>query len=172
MTKIITIIIRILNTINKLSWRFIIFLSKFIKKEELDNINSKPDDVRYRHFKVDEAAIIQPFKELEKLDYKFLIKQHCIKPIKRRNGKEINLDVSCPRCNAPKEYLYDNSNGIQFECKCCSHLFSINPVPLKDFIHKCPHCHHQLDLYHKRADFNVYRCKNDIVHIISPILTL
>lgn len=161
MTKIITFIIRILNTINKVSWKIIIFLSKFIKPDDIKNIDPKPDDVRYRHFKVDEPAIIEPFKTLDKLDYKVLIKDNNIKPIKRRNGKVININVSCPRCGAPKDYLYDNTGkSTQFECKCCSYIFSTNPNPFKDVVLKCPHCRYQLSLKHEREDFNVYSCNN------------
>ncbi len=161
MSKIITIIIRILNTFNKLIWKFIIFLSKFIKPDDIKYIDSKPDDVRYRHFKVDEPAIIEPFMTLDKLDYKVLIKDNNIKPIKRRNGKEIKINISCPRCNASKDYLYDNTGkGNQFQCKCCSHIFSTNPNPFKDVVLKCPHCQYQLQLKHERDDFNVYSCNN------------
>lgn len=161
MTKIITIIIKILNTINKLSWKIIIFLTKFIKIDEIDKINSKPDDVRYRHFKVDEPAIIEIFKEPEKLDFKILIKDNNIKPIKRHKGKTINVKVSCPRCNAPKEYLYDNNGKeIQFECKCCEHIFSIRSHSTKELTYKCPHCNYKLYLKHKRENFNVYVCNN------------
>lgn len=161
MTKIITFIIRILNTINKVSWKIIIFLSKFIKPDDIKNIDPKPDDVRYRHFKVDEPAIIEPFKTLDKLDYKVLIKDNNIKPIKRRKGKTININVSCPRCGAPKDYLYDNTGkSTQFECKCCSHIFSTNPDPFRDVVLKCPHCHYQLSIKHERKDFNVYSCNN------------
>jgi len=159
LTKIITIIIKILNTLNKLSWKLSCFLLKLIKEDDILSANFKPDDVRYRQFKVDEPAIIEPFKELEKLNYKQLIKYNNIKPIKRRNGKDITINVSCPRCHAPKDYLYDNTGKLtQFECKVCSHIFSTNPNPFKDVDLKCPHCSRVLALYHQRNDFNVYRC--------------
>lgn len=161
MIKIITILLKILNTFNKFSWKFICFLSKFISPDKVPKVDSKPDDVRYRQFKVDEPAIIEPFKQLDKLDYKVLIKDNNIKPVKRRNGKQIPINVSCPRCSAPKDYLYDNNGkGNQFECKCCSHIFSTNPNPFKDVVLKCPHCQYQLSLRQQRNDFNVYVCFN------------
>ncbi|MFA6777115.1 MAG: DDE-type integrase/transposase/recombinase [Bacilli bacterium] len=161
MTKIITVIIKILNTINKLSWKIIIFLTKFIKIEELDKINSKPDDVRYRHFSVDKPAIIEAFKEPEKLDFKVLVKENNISPVKRRKGKTINVKVSCPRCDAPKEYLYDNNGKeVQFECKCCKNIFSINSTVTKHLNYKCPHCHYKLYKKHERESFDVYTCPN------------
>ena len=160
MSKIISFIIEFLNRINKIIWKIIIFLSKFIKVDEVV-IKDKPSDERYRLFKVDEDAIIEPFVELEHKDYKQLIKDNNIKPVKRRKGKEITIDIKCPCCGAPKEYLYDNNGKqTQFECKVCSHVFSTNPNKAKDVILRCPHCKNQLSLFHHRNDFDVYRCQN------------
>ena len=159
--KIITILITILNTINKFIWKFIIFLSKFIPPDDIKNINSKPDDIRYRQLNVDEPAIIEVFKQPEKLDYKLLIKENNIKPVKRRIGKTIPTNIRCISCNATHEYLYDNNGKLtQFECKVCSVVFSTNPNPFKDVLLKCPHCKYHLSLKHERADFNVYKCNN------------
>lgn len=162
MSKIISVIITFLNRINKIIWKIIIFLSKFIKVDEIKHLNDKPQNVKYRLFNVDEPAIIEPFVKLEKKDYKQLIKDNNIKPVKRRNGKTINIDVSCPCCGAPKDYLYDNTGKQnQFECKVCSHIFSTNPFKDKDVILKCPHCKCQLALSHHREEFDSYKCQND-----------
>ena len=162
MSKIISFIIKILNRINKFIWKIIIFLSKFIKVDEINHPNDKPDDVKYRLFNVDEPAIIEPFVKIEHKDYKQLIKDNNIKPVKRRNGKDITIEVKCPCCGAPKEYLYDNTGKQnQFECKVCSYVFSTNPNKDKDVILKCPHCRYQLSLTHHREDFDVYRCQNN-----------
>ena len=126
MSKIITLLIKFLNRINKITWKIIIFLSKFIKVEDII-INNKPTDEKYKQFKVDDPAIIEPFVKIEHKDHKQLIKDNNIKPIKRRNGKSITIDVSCPCCGAPKDYLYDNTGKQnQFECKVCSYIFSVN----------------------------------------------
>ena len=62
----------------------------------------------------------------------------------------------------PKNYLYDNTGKQnQLECKLCSYIFFTNPNKNKDVILKCPHCQCQLNLYHHKEDFDVYRCKND-----------
>ena len=79
MSKIISVIITFLNKINKIIWKIIIFLSQFIKIEDLDKISNKPTNERYRQFKVDEPAIIEPFIKLEHKDYKQLIKDNSIK---------------------------------------------------------------------------------------------
>ncbi len=162
MSNIISIIIKFLNSINKFIWKIIVFLSKFIKVDEINHLDDKPQDVKYRLFNVDDPAIIEPFVKIEHKDWKQLVKDNNIKPIKRRNGKDISIDVKCPCCGAPKDYLYNNNGkGIQFECKVCSFIFSTNPNKDKDIVLKCPHCKYQLDLYHHRDDFDVYRCKND-----------
>ena len=162
MSKIISVILNFLNSINKFIWKIHLFLSKFVKVDEIKYLDDKPDDVKYRLFHVDEPAIIEPFVKIEHKDYKQLIKDNNIKPIKRRNGKEITIDVHCPCCGAPKDYLYDNTGRQnQFECKVCSFIFSTNPNKEKDVILKCPHCKCQLHLYHHREDFDVYRCGNN-----------
>ena len=158
MSKIITLIINFLNRINKLIWKIIIFLSQFIKIEDV-KIDNKPIDERYRLFKVDKDPIIQPFVKIEQQDYKQLVKDNNIKPIKRR--KELTIDIHCPCCNAPKEYIYDNNGKhTQFECKVCSYIFSNNPIKDKDVILKCPHCRYSLSLRKERTDYDVYFCRN------------
>ena len=162
MSKIISIIIKFLNSINKFIWKIIIFLSKFIKVDEIKHLDDKPDDVKYRLFNVDEPAIVEPFVKLEPKDWKQLVKDNNIKPIKRRNGKTIPSNIKCPCCGAPSDYLYDNTGkGIQFECKVCSYIFSTNPNKDKDVVLKCPHCRHILDHRVSREDFDVYFCRND-----------
>lgn len=162
MSKIISVIITFLNRINKIIWKIIIFLSKFIKVDEIKHLDSKPQDIKYRLFHVDVPAIIEPFVKLEKKNYKQLIKENNIKPIKRRNGKSITIDIKCPCCGAPSYYLYDNTGKQnQFECKVCSFIFSSNSNKDKDVIFKCPHCKCQLSLFHHREDFDSYRCQNN-----------
>ncbi len=162
MSKILSLFIKFLNRINKFIWKIIIFLSKFIKVDETNHLDDKPQDAKYRLFNVDEPVIIEPFVTIEHKDYKQLIKDNNIKPIKRRNGKTISIDVKCPCCGAPKDYLYDNTGKQnQFECKVCSHIFSTNPNKDKDVVLKCPHCRHILDHRISREDFDVYFCRND-----------
>lgn len=161
MSKIISLFIQLLNRINKFIWKIIVFLSSFIKIDEVNHLDDKPDDIKYRLFNVDDLAIIEPFVTIEHKDYKQLIKDHNIKPINRRNGKNITIDVKCPCCGAPKDYLYDNNGKQQqFECKVCSYIFSLNHNKQKDVVLKCPHCKYQLSLYHHREEFDVYRCPN------------
>lgn len=160
MSKIISFIITFLNRINKLIWKFIIFLSKFIKVDDVIT-NNKPTDEKYKQFKVDDSPLIEPVVKIEHKDYKKLIKENNIKPISRKNGKQINGNIHCPCCGAPKDYLYDNNGKqTQFECKVCSFIFSNNPYKQKDVVFKCPHCQHTLSLRVQRADYDVFVCKN------------
>lgn len=69
MCKIISLIIIFLNSINKIIWKLIIFLAKFIKADNVTTDN-KPTDKKYKLFKVDEPAIIDPFVKLVHKDYK------------------------------------------------------------------------------------------------------
>ena len=162
MSKIISVIIKFLNRINKFIWKIIIFLSKFIKVDEIKHLDNKAEIVKYRLFNTNEPAIIEPFVKVDHKDYKQLIKDNNIKPIKRRNGKSITIDVNCPCCGAPKDYLYDNTGKQnQFQCKVCSFIFSTNPNKDKDIILKCPHCKHILNFRASREGFDVYVCKNN-----------
>ena len=162
MSKIISVLIEFLNRINKIIWKFIIFLSKFIKVNDVITSN-KPTDEKYKQFKVDDSPLIEPFVKLEHKDYKKLIKENNIKPINRRNGNSpIPDNIKCPCCSAPKDYLYDNTGKqTQFECKVCHRIFSNNPRKQKDVVLKCPHCEHNLVLRKQRTDYDVYVCKNN-----------
>ena len=161
MSKIISVIINFLNRINKIIWKFIIFLSKFIKVDDITHIDNKPTDEKYRQFKVDEPAIIEPFVNIEHKDFKQLIKDNNIKPVKRLTNKSITINVKCPCCGAPKDYLYDNNGKqTQFLCKVCSYTFSTTLYKGKDTILKSPHCRYTLNHRISRDDFDVYVCKN------------
>ena len=70
----------------------IIFLSKFIKFDDVKSDN-KPTLERYRQFKVDNNPVFEPFVSIEHKDHKQLIKDNNIKPIARRNGKNITIDL-------------------------------------------------------------------------------
>ena len=160
MTKIISLIINFLNRINKIIWKIITFLAKFVN---IDDVKSKSeiDNIKYRRFKIDGTSPLVGYNPIEitKDDYKKLIEENNIKPINRR--KPIAIDVKCPNCGAPKDYLYDNNGKhTQFECKVCSHIFAFNSNKLNDVTLRCPHCENALELKHERNDFDLYVCPN------------
>ena len=80
MSKIISFIIKFLNRINKIIWKIIIFLSNFIKIDDVKSDN-KPTLERYRQFKVDDNPVFEPFVTIEHKDHKQLIKDNNIKPV-------------------------------------------------------------------------------------------
>ena len=98
MSKIISAFIGFLNRINKIIWKFIVFLSKFIKVDDVV-INNKPTHERYKQFKVDGEALIEPFVKIEHKNYKKLIKENNIQPINRRGKSKISDNIKCPCCS-------------------------------------------------------------------------
>lgn len=74
MSKIISVIIKFLNRINKIIWKIIIFFSKFIKLDEINVNNDKHEDERYSLFKVDEILLVNLFLILKIKIIKNLLK--------------------------------------------------------------------------------------------------
>lgn len=162
-----TIIPLLLAHIQELN-KQILFLFNFIvkniplKPKEKDNSLFSP---KYNKLKVDKLPIIHV---PEKKDYKQLLDQYLkendkpLKPIKSRGKHPVPKDVHCPCCNAPHEYIYDNTGGRgQFWCKICDYHFNRqnridNPIELH-----CPYCGGSLFLEKKRKFFNIHKCRNN-----------
>jgi len=96
---------------------------------------------------VDPLPVIET---LEKLDYQKLLADYLtangkeLKPIKRhKNSRNVVPDsITCPQCNAPHNYLYDNTGGRgQYTCKVCGCNFNDNNRFSKTAILKCPYCY-------------------------------
>ena len=166
MYTIITYLLAQIQELNKL----ILFLFKFIVKNIPLNNLSKGDDKslfspKYRKLNVDELPkIIVP----EKKDFKVLIKNYAnehdgkvLKPIKHRGNFIVPKNLHCPCCNAPSDYIYDNTGGRgQYWCKVCDTHFNKQNIFDNDHIYKCPYCNHSLVLHKVRKNFNVHRCIN------------
>lgn len=135
----------------QLQYKIIIFLlTVVLGKFPLKKNTKQPINKPYRKFQVDPMPVI---KILETLDYKKLIQERFLKdgkvirPVKRRKGKDIPHDISCPRGNAPHEYIYDNTGGKgQFKCKVCAFLFNRKTKYLKTIAFHCPFCGRTLEL--------------------------
>lgn len=136
-----TIIPLLLAHIQELN-KQILFLFNFIVKNI--PLNPKEKDIslfspKYNKLKVDKLPIIHV---PEKKDYKQLLDQYLkenakpLKPIKSRGKNPVPEGVHCPCCNAPHEYIYDNTGGRgQFWCKVCDYHFNRqnridNPIEL------------------------------------------
>jgi len=140
-----------------------LFLGKSLTRHVYDEPVNKP----YRPLQVDALPVIEiP----EKLDYKTLLLAYEAKhgkplqPIKRHRDSKANVPntLTCPRCQAPHEYLYDNNGGRgQFWCKVCDCRFNFRNYYSKAAIIKCPHCLKTLEKIKERKDFWIFKCKQD-----------
>ena len=161
MNTIIPLLLVHIQVLNNQIKYLLIFIAKNIR------LKSKPSDwnsPKYNKLKIDKLPLV---KVPEKKNYKELIAQHLVntgkilRPILRRKESSIPSELRCPCCNAPSEYIYDNTGGRgQFECKVCSSIFNKvnridNPIELR-----CPYCNTGLLLKHKRKNFNVHVCNN------------
>lgn len=139
------------------------FICKFIPLKQWAYEDSQSP--KYQKFKVDELpkVIVR-----EKWDYKDFIPYlewrygKKVKPVKHRTNSTIPLDCTCPRCNAPSEYLYKNNGSKgQLLCKVCGTRFAKNDNQYEHkYILKCPHCGHSLQKVKTRKHFNILKCLN------------
>lgn len=137
-----------------------------IAKEVKNTTFRKPvkEQKPYASFKIDEPPIVKDSSEqcdgnYKQLSFEDILSENDIKPVKRRDKFE--YEGVCPHCGAPKEYIYSNSKGIQYKCKCCNNLFSIKKHYSEEISHHCPHCGYKLFTHHKRENYNVLVCPND-----------
>lgn len=82
---------------------------------------------KYQKFKIDELPKILHYEPWDYRDYIPYIEWRYgkkIKPVSRRSECDIDNECKCPRCNAPKPYLYKNNGSKgQLLCKVCSTKF-------------------------------------------------
>jgi len=116
----------------------------------------------YANFIIDEPPIVKDHSKetIVQLNFENILasSEKEIKPIKRRTP--LSYSGCCHLCGAPNEYLYENSKGKQYECKCCKNLFTIHPRYHDEITHHCPHCGYKLYLHHERENYDVLVCPN------------
>ncbi len=160
MPTIITYLLDIIHYQNQQIRWLVVFISKYIPLGQWahDEIHSP----KYQKFKTDILPVIVPFV---KQDWQFLIDYYewkygkKFKPVQRRNGKTIPEDVSCPLCDAPHHYQYDNNGGNgQYQCKVCGQTFSTAEQVTKKLKLKCPYCGHALSPVKHRKFFTIHKC--------------
>lgn len=161
------IILYLLQTIQYLyqqnCW-LILFICKYIplKQWAFDDSHSP----KYQKFKIDELPLVTDFRQ--DWTYKELIPYYekrygkKFRPVSRRSECDIPDDCSCPRCNAPKPFLYRNNGSKgQLLCKVCAARFSPADSRFSSIKLRCPHCGHSLIHKKDRKHFIVHKCVNE-----------
>ena len=133
-------------------------------------LSSKPSDwnsPKYRKLKIDKLPVIVIPPKPDKKDYKKIIAQFfantgkVLKPISRRSKTTIPSHIHCPSCNAPSDYIYDNTGGRgQFECKVCNEHFNQQTYSFRPIEFRCPYCNNILSFRKHNKNFNVHVSKN------------
>ena len=120
---------------------------------------------KYQKFKIDELPKILHYEVWNYKDFIKYIEWHygkTIKTVNRRSDCDINDDCKCPRCNAPKPYLYKNNGSKgQILCKVCDTRFSPDESRFtRATALRCPHCLNTLVSKKKRKHFILHKCVN------------
>lgn len=120
---------------------------------------------KYQKYKIDELPRII---SIEPWDYRLFIPyiewryNKKITPVNRRSECDISDECKCPRCNAPKPYLYkNNGKARQILCKVCGTRFNQTDTRFsKTASLRCPHCSHALAAKKERTFFRIHKCVN------------
>ena len=142
---IILYLLQYINHQRKIIGQLLNFICRYIplKQWAFDDSHSP----KYQKFKIDQLPRIIHYEPWDYQDYIPYIEWRYgkkIKPVNRRSECDISDDCICPRCHAPKNYLYKNNGSKgQIWCKVCDSKFS----PLENRFTKtsslrCPHCSH------------------------------
>ena len=120
---------------------------------------------KYQKFKIDQLPKIILYETWDYKDYIPYLEWKYgkkVKPVNRRSECDIHDDCSCPRCNAPKPFLYKNNGSKgQIRCKVCSTVFSPDENRFsKSYSLRCPYCDHSLVHIKDRKHFAVHKCVN------------
>jgi transposase-like protein/uncharacterized protein YbaR (Trm112 family) len=162
MDSIILFLFSYINTLHVQINELLLFITHSIPFKEWQHEDSHSP--KYQRLTIDTLPVIRKF---EKQDYRFLLEYYqlrynkIVKPVKRRNNREMAIDLCCPRCNAPHDYIYHNNgaNG-QFLCKVCDERFNVSNREPKPMSLICPHCNHHLARVKSRRAFYVHKCNN------------
>lgn len=160
---IIQYMLNIIQYLYQMNRRLILFICRYIPLRQWAHDDSHSP--KYQKFKVDRLPRIVYY---EKWDYKDYIPYlewrygQKVKPVARRKECDIPDDCTCPRCNAPRPYLYKNNGSKgQVLCKVCSTAFSSEENRFaKPFTLRCPYCSHALVRKKERKQFAVHKCVN------------
>ena len=160
---IIQYLLNLIQYLYQMNCWLINFICRYIplKQWAFDDSHSP----KYQKFKVDELPKLIHYDVWDYNDFIPYIKwryDYDIKPVRRRSECNIDDDCKCPRCNAPKPYLYKNNGSKgQILCKVCSSKFSPNESRFtKTSSLRCPHCNNILVPKKNRKHFVIHKCVN------------
>lgn len=160
---IIIYLIQLIQYQYKIIGQLFTFICKYIplKQWAFDDSHSP----KYQKFKVDKLPKIIHYEVWNYKDFIPYIEWRYgkkIKPIRRRNECDIPDDCICPRCNAPKSYLYKNNGSKgQIWCKVCGTKFSPQENRFSKINRlRCPHCSRILEPIKSRKHYIIHKCKN------------
>ena len=162
MESIISLLLAHIQVLNNQIKFLLIFIAKNIplKSKSYDCYSPK-----YNKLKVDKMPIINP--PVKKKNFKILIEEYfncngkTLKPVNYRGNNPVPSSIVCPCCDAPHQYIYDNTGGRgQFLCKVCNTHFNKNNYASLHFDFSCPYCGKPLSTKKERKHFLVHRCRN------------
>ena len=102
--KIIREQVQLIQFLLKIIFRFNLLEHLQSKEPSLE----QPTDLIFQKFQVDELPIIE---ETEKLDFSILLAEYKakhgkdLKPVQRRNGKQVPSHIRCPKCDAHMSFF-------------------------------------------------------------------
>ena len=160
---IITCLLSLIQSLYQQNCWLIHFICRYIplKQWAFDDSHSP----RYQKFKIDELPLVTDFRQ--DWTYKELIPYYQkrygkkIRPVSRRSDCDIPDDCTCPRCDAPKPFLYKNNGSKgQLLCKVCAARFSPAESRFSSLKLRCPHCGNTLVPKKERKHFILHKCVN------------
>ena len=163
--NIILYLLEIIKYLYKQNCWLINFICRYIplKQWAFDDFHSP----KYQKFKVDDLPLIRhvepwDYRDFMKyLEWRYKDSYKPIKPVRRRSECDIPDDCKCPRCNAPKIYIYKNNGSKdQLLCKVCQNTFFEESTAASSLKLRCPYCTHALTPKKDRKHFIIHKCIN------------
>lgn len=163
--NIILYLLQIIQQLYQQNIWLLSFICKYIplKQQAFDDSHSP----KYQKFKVDKLPLIRHTQPWDYRDFMKYLEWHYkddykpITPVRRRSECDIPEDCKCPKCNAPKIYLYKNNGSKgQIRCKVCQTTFHHEATDVLRLKLRCPYCSHALTPKKDRKHFIVHKCIN------------